>query len=473
MRRLTRACIALALVLPVSGAAAAPAAAAPARVFPDVPVAATSSPACPAGYAAPRADRPVLDLRFDLSTDRTRFNGLEHIEFTPDLATDRVVLRQWVNDPGQRADGAHGHVSRVAVSGAVQTTRLPANDGSTYVIVPLPRTVAAGSRLVIDVRFHVTLPRRGTDRIGSDGQTAWWGSGHPLLAWERGVGWATDRAGTLWGERTTSEDALLRTLAVRTGVGDDVLATGRLKSNRLISATRRERVFTANSVRDAMVAVGRFRVSRRLVGVTPVIVGSAPNVADNPAAVAAVIADSMAAYARLLGPFPYADLSVVVLPRLTGGIEFPGAIMLGAGEYRDPTGSHEVAHEYFYGLVGNNQARDPWLDEGFATYAEALHHGTASRYTSMTIPADARGRVGRPMSYWENRQGSYYRGVYVQGGAALLRARQAAGPLAFDTAIRCYVRRRAHTIARPGDLATALAGLPAALHVLRSAGALP
>jgi hypothetical protein len=77
------------------------------------------------------------------------------------------------------------------------------------------------------------------------------------------------------------------------------------------------------------------------------------------------------------------------------------------------------------------------------------------------------------MSYWEGHQASYYRGVYVQGAAALLRARQAAGAAAFDAAIRCYVRRRAHTIARPGDLAAALAGLPAARRVLVAAGALP
>lgn len=429
-------------------------------------------PACPASYAAPHPDRPVLDLRFDLAADRSRFNGLAHIEWRPDLATNRIVLRQWVNNPRQRAGGAHGWVSRVVVTGAVRTVHIPADNGSTIVEVPLPRTVAAGARLVIDVRFHVTLPRRGSDRIGSDGATAWWGSGHPLLAWERGLGWATEPAGSLWGERTTSEDAQLRTLTVRTGTADEVLATGRLRSDRRISASRRERVFSAASVRDVMVAVGRFRTARRTVRGTPLIVGSAAGVKDDPLSVAAVIADSMVAHGRRFGPFPYAELTVVVLPRLSGGIEFPGAIMLGAGEFRDPTASHEVAHEYFYGLVGNNQARDPWLDESLATYAEALHHGTAGRYLATTIPAVARGRVGAPMSYWESHQPAYYRGVYVQGGAALLRARQAAGGAAFDAAIRCFVRRRAHAIARPTDLAAALAHLPAARRILMEAGAL-
>jgi aminopeptidase N len=31
--------------------------------------------------------------------------------------------------------------------------------------------------------------------------------------------------------------------------------------------------------------------------------------------------------------------------------------------------AHEVAHQWWYGLVGNNQYREPWLDESFAQYS--------------------------------------------------------------------------------------------------------
>ena len=31
---------------------------------------------------------------------------------------------------------------------------------------------------------------------------------------------------------------------------------------------------------------------------------------------------------------------------------------------------HELAHEWWFGSVGDDQAESPWLDEGFATYAE-------------------------------------------------------------------------------------------------------
>jgi hypothetical protein len=69
------------------------------------------------------------------------------------------------------------------------------------------------------------------------------------------------------------------------------------------------------------------------------------------------------------------------------------------------------------------------------------------------------------MTYWEGRTG-YYRSVYVQTAAALLRAR-AVAPRAFDAQVRCYVARYAHQIATPADVA---ASIPLAVPALRTAG---
>ena len=32
--------------------------------------------------------------------------------------------------------------------------------------------------------------------------------------------------------------------------------------------------------------------------------------------------------------------------------------------------AHEIAHQWWYGLVGDDQYHDPWLDESFASYFE-------------------------------------------------------------------------------------------------------
>src|SRR3546814_13755307 len=70
------------------------------------------------------------------------------------------------------------------------------------------------------------------------------------------------------------------------------------------------------------------------------------------------------------------------------------------------TTPHEVAHMWFYGLVGNVQGRDPWLDEGLATWADGRIEGTLPDMSARAIPGDGRGRADRPLSSWEARAAS-------------------------------------------------------------------
>jgi hypothetical protein len=107
---------------------------------------------------------------------------------------------------------------------------------------------------------------------------------------------------------------------------------------------------------------------------------------------------------------------------------------------------------WFFGLVGNDQGRDPWLDEGLATFAEARYEGTLNTMKKRSIPADARGRAGDPMTYWEGHQSSYYLGVYIQGTQAIAALGDADR---VDCALRAYVARSANTIARNRDLIAA------------------
>jgi len=424
-------------------------------------------------YQAPDPHRPVTSLEVRIAPDHAMVLGRQRVLLAPDLPVARVVFRLWANAPRVRARGGGIRVLQATIGGAARADLRPGGNLSTLLSLRLPRQVPAGSRLSVDLSWRLRLPAGSANRMGHVGSTAWFGSGAPLLAWERGVGWAVEPPTSLHGETATSEDGRLADLAVVTDAKDAVLATGTPGLVRPLGAGRVVHHFSAASVRDVMVAAGRFRVVHRLVRGVRLRVGAAPGVPDAPAAVAGRVGAAVVAHATRFGPFPYPDLAVAMLPGMAGGIEFPGAIMLGPLAGHPATLSHEVAHEWFYGLVGNDQARDPWLDEAFATYAEALHRNTGPSYESRTVPAAGVRRVGAPMTYWEAHPSAYYRSVYVQGAVALLRARRAAGPARFDAALRCYVAQQARRVARPADLATALAGLPAARRVLVGYGALP
>jgi hypothetical protein len=164
------------------------------------------------------------------------------------------------------------------------------------------------------------------------------------------------------------------------------------------------------------------------------------------------------------GTFPYPTLTVPYVDDDGGGEEYSSSILMGDDDFGLLV--HEVAHMWFFGMVGDSQYRDPWLDEAFATYAETVADGHGHE-----DDLEIRGDVGGTVSDFAD-QDDYEDRVYSKGAAALAAAREAAGEEAFDEAVRCYVDTQAWTIARPEDLARALAGLPAAVDVLVEVGAL-
>lgn len=87
---------------------------------------------------------------------------------------------------------------------------------------------------------------------------------------------------------------------------------------------------------------------------------------------------ALSGYGRVLGPYPYATLTIVDPPwgaRAAGGMEYPtlitGGTMWSAPKaIHRPEGVtvHEAGHQFFYGLLASNEFEEAWLDEGFNTY---------------------------------------------------------------------------------------------------------
>jgi hypothetical protein len=396
-------------------------------------------------------------LTADVTVNGRQVTGTERVVFTPDLAVGQLVFRLWAAGPVPARYGGRQAVTSVTVDGVARPFGSP-----SPTVVRVPWGGAAGRPITIDLGFVLTLPVGADERWGNRGTTSWFASGMPLLAWESGHGWDIEPPTTQFAEASTSEEMQLARLTVHHAAGLTVLATGGTVSR---SATTL--VTSAPAVRDVAVAVGPFRTASAS-GPVPVTVGVAPGLADDPAELARETEAHLRSHIARFGPFPYQHVVVAVLPDIAGGIEYPGMILMSTRQDKGATLSHELGHQWFYGLVGDDQARDPWIDEAFATYAEAVDRGTASSYTSLSrLPVAVRGKTGRPMTYWEGRR-AYYQGVYVQGAGALLRAR-AINPRLFDAQLRCYVAHNAHRIATPADVAR---DLTLAVPALRNVGAI-
>ncbi len=428
----------------------------------------TAAVACPDSYAAPDPRRPTVALTFDLSADHHTVTGTEAVAFTPDADITELVFRLTANTaPTVRAGNGITVTSATADHGAAAATYQQAGAAAGtqggLLVIPFASRVRAGTTVHASLAFTLTLGDGSFDRFGRSQDFAWFGSAQPLLAWERGYGWHTEPMIQFPAESATSEAA--RTdLTVTAPAADTVLMSGDPTDPVTVAPDRRRWHSTIDSARDVSVAAGPFAVHDETVAGARLRVG-----APTQAGLAGVLSDVRFALSGLttrFGPFPFPSLSVAVLPAQGGGIEYPSSTLL-FGPTRLVT-VHEIAHQWFYAMVGDSQAEHAWLDEAFATYAEQLVDGHPEPSEDLRIA----GNVDRPTADYGTDERSYYAVTYGKGAAALEAARTAAGPTRFDAALRCFINANAWTIAEPVDLAAALSGLPAALAVLRRAGAL-
>ena len=437
---------------------------------PGVPGAA-AGPRSPVDRAEPDPDRPVITLDFRLEDDLRTVTGSQTVVFTPDRPTGELVFRLVPNAPESAGAGNRLAVDDVRgplVASAGYEGAGAAGPGGLYV-VELDDELAAGRPTEVELDFTLSLGEGTFDRLGTDEGVSWWASGAPLLAWEPGVGWARDPFVEVSGETASSPVADV-TLSVSVPERLTVLMTGDQAPPS--AAERGRRTWTSREplARDVSVAAGDFTTTERTTpGGVRVTAGVLPDPALSPDLLTDWTVQAIADLERRLGPFPYATLTVPLLPDYGGGIEYPGSILQAT-----PSRSvlvHEVAHMYFYGMVGNSQFRDPWLDEAFATFAEETLDPPPPAQLERRLRLE--GDVGDSMAdFADDGTSTYFRVVYGKGGAALRAARDAAGAAAFDAAIRCYVDANAWTIATPDDVGAVLADLPAAVAVLARAGAL-
>lgn len=93
---------------------------------------------------------------------------------------------------------------------------------------------------------------------------------------------------------------------------------------------------------------------------------------------------SIETFNKLFGEYPYKTLSVVKADFVHGGMEFPNLVYISSDveESKDYTNVivHEIAHQWWYGVVGNNEFKNSWLDEGLTEYSTLLFYENNESY---------------------------------------------------------------------------------------------
>jgi aminopeptidase N len=132
-------------------------------------------------------------------------------------------------------------------------------------------------------------------------------------------------------------------------------------------------------------------------------------------------------------------------------MEYPRMIHLTRDKVADPyVVYHEVAHQWFYGQLGNHQQREPWLDEAFADFSARYLMGIGENACS-TRPVDSTVFAWEASATtggdWTSCDG-YFHAVFYQGTEFITAVRTAVGDEDFFDAMRDWVDRHRHGYVR-------------------------
>jgi len=206
--------------------------------------------------------------------------------------------------------------------------------------------------------------------------------------------------------------------------------------------------FRARNVHDvAWVASERFSVSESVVAGKTL-----RTLWLNNSTLSELVADSFGYYSDAFGPYAYGTLTAVQVT-VGGGMEYPGIVMIARGSVEEV--SHEVAHQWWYAAVGNDEFDETWLDEGPTTFSSERYRIEARGESS-----DLRRMVGfkepgipvlTAASGFVSLR-TFGEAIYTKGSGVLWMLRGLLGVETFDRALRTYYERFTYKNATTQDL---------------------
>ena len=335
----------------------------------------------------------------------------------------------------------------------------------TVIRVDLPAAWSPGESLVLTLTWDVQVPVEGEqpwtrdDGYGIFRQAkdivllAEW---FPMLAVYDGSDWQLDLV-PAWGDPVYSEIALFE-VWLTTPAAYSIIATGtEVSASESGGAVTRR--FLSGPTRDFYLACSQALQSKStLVGETLVRSYFYPENGTAGEDVLRASSEALRVFNRRFGTYPYRDFEVVEVP-LIGllGMEYPGVTLLSDRIYTpdqkwrlDITAAHEVAHQWWYGVVGNDILNEPWLDEALATFSsgvyvedvdgEAAFRAQYEQWVERYETGQRNGTVGRinwPVMRFRNSW-DYVTTVYYEGAIFLERLRGEIGDTALFGALQQY-----------------------------------
>jgi aminopeptidase N len=380
--------------------------------------------------------------------------------------------------PNSSRFAASMEISSLSIEGKEQQFEYQRN--GTVVRVALPEPLDPGQTTTVAMDFTARVPhvQKNYYLVFAMAQGVLsLGDWHPMVAVYDDQGWNLDYPEGTVGEIVFSESAFYTVrVTLPSGPALDVVATGVESEHTLNGDGSETWLYHSGPVRDFhLVVTDRYGVATSEVGETTINSYYWPEHEVCGREALASAGRALTLYSDLFAPYPFTELDLAEADLWPWAIEWPGLILVGAPLYSDPEEEcgewhvvHEVAHQWWYSVVGNDQVDEPWLDEALANYSTALYYEWTrdpqeaaatiaehidERYEAY-VQAYGDGIVGGPTSAYT--RASYYPLVYGKGALFFAALRREIGDDAFFQGLRGYYERYKYRVGTAEGLRRAM-----------------
>jgi hypothetical protein len=341
-------------------------------------------------------------------------------------------------------------------------------EGETILKVKLSEPLPPQKSLTLELKYKVVIPPAG-ERFGYGEGNINMGNWYPVAAVYDADGWNLDKYYSI-GDPFYS-DSSNYIVNIKAPKEYTIAASGPLTGEKAEGEYKNWQ-FSASNMRDfAFIASDKFQVAEEKTGDTLVKSYYYKDHEKKGKEALEYGKQSIEIFNKSFGKYPYPVYSVVET-EFPSGMEYPGLVYINTKYYgNDYSGDnllyttvHETAHQWWYGVVGNDQIDEAWLDEGFATYSEGvftekefgrgngeLYYGYFDESAKEDLQSGAYdGVILKPLSKYTNWD-DYGPAVYTGGAVLLNEIRRQVGDEDFFRILQTYYKEYAFKNATTGD----------------------
>ncbi|MFY4774205.1 M1 family metallopeptidase [Metabacillus sp. RGM 3146] len=398
-----------------------------------------------------------MDVKYDSKTHK--LTGKMNVSFKNNVKDNlsELYFNLWGKADFFKDNGGSMDVSDIRVNG--KKAESDVKDTALHI---KNLSLVKNRTATVTMNFTVNFPEQ-QDRFGWYGDTVSMGNWFPILSVYDEEGWNVDpyyNAGESFYSLTGNFD-----VKVTTDRKQVIAATGTEEGKPAMDGELATHHYKAENVRDfAMEMNPTYKILSSKVNGVKVNVYYDDKYAKYAASLLESGKDSIKLYSEKFGKYPWPELDVVSMEGWFGGMEYPQLVMISLNEKRSQewvksVNAHEIGHQWFYGIIGDNEYDEPWLDESFASYAAALYDNSLDE---LNVPplSDTYYHVSSKVSDFTAKGdpgiSAYYYMIYDYGSTTLNDLRLELGDEAFYKAMKAYFKEKKFGISTTKDFISAM-----------------